>query len=88
MDRIQQIMSEEREASMRHLDTLALPAAVREDIVSAWMAIQTAVNKWIAAENRAVDARVMPHAVLLMTDEMERVYARLAAEKLTPQWRQ
>lgn len=73
---------------MRHLDSLALPATVREDIVSAWMAIQDAVNQWIAAENRAVDARVVPHAVLLMTDEMQRIYDRLAAEKLTPQWRQ
>jgi hypothetical protein len=86
--RIRQIQSEERQATLDMLagETIAgltLSEPQREDVTCVFAAIQQAVNQWIAAEDRTIDGRTVPVALVLAFSELERVYERLADEDLT-----
>jgi hypothetical protein len=81
--RIRQIQSEEREATIDKIAGLPLSEPQREDVARIFAAVQQAVNQWLAAEDRTIDARIVPNALTLTVDELQRVYERLTAEGLT-----
>lgn len=81
--RINHIMHEEREATADRVAALPLTQSQQDDVARVYMAIQRAVNQWVQAEDRTMDARIIPAALTLAADEIQRVYARLASEGLT-----
>jgi hypothetical protein len=86
--RIRQIQSEERQATLDMIagETIAgltLDELQRGDVTRIFAVIQQAVNQWIAAEDRTIDGRTVPIALILAFNELERVYERLADEDLT-----
>jgi hypothetical protein len=82
--RIRQIQSEERERTVDAIAALDADEQVREDIARVFAVVQQAVNAFVGAEDRILDARIVPTALGLTIDELERVYKRLSDEGLTP----
>ena len=81
---IDKIMRQERERMMREIDELPMHEQARDDVIMLCFHIQNAINGYVSAEARTIDGRVFPTAVRLMTEEFERVRARLEASGLTP----
>jgi hypothetical protein len=84
MERIHQIMSEERAATLSYIERLDYPGEIKPDIRAAFAAVQDAVNAWIAKEDHVMDQRVIPMALALMHEELERIYKRLQSEGIAP----
>jgi hypothetical protein len=84
IERISQIMIEERQRTMADIALIDAPDNTKREIVDAVVALQDAVNKHLAAQKSAFDARIIPAALAGLTTEMGRVYKRMAEEGLTP----
>jgi hypothetical protein len=84
MERIHQIMAEERAKTLSYIERLDYPAEIKPDIHAAFAAVQDACNAWIAKEDRTIDQRVIPMALALMHEELENIYKRLQSEGIAP----
>jgi hypothetical protein len=84
VERVSQIMLEERQRTMAEIAALEAPDALKREVVSVLMAVQEALNRHLAARESSLDARIIPTALAGMSQELSRVYKRLADEGLTP----
>lgn len=82
-ERIQQIMREEREASMTAMESIEFPNEAKWDLPEFWVAVQTAINEHVQKLGRTLDGRIVPTVLRMMADEHERVWKRLLDEGLT-----
>jgi hypothetical protein len=83
-ERIDQIMSEERRQTVADIASIAASDEQKRAIIEAFVILQDAVNKHVAARGGEMDARIMPTALAGLVDEMRRIYKRLAEEGLCP----
>jgi hypothetical protein len=84
VERVSQIMLEERQRTMAEIAALEAPDALKREVVAVLMAVQEALNKHLAEREASLDARVIPTALAGMAQELGRVYMRLADEGLSP----
>jgi hypothetical protein len=84
VERVSQIMLEERQRTMAEISALEAPDVLKREVVAVLMAVQEALNKHLADREASLDARVIPTALAGMAQELGRVYKRLADEGLSP----
>ena len=84
VERISVILLEERQRTMADIGLIDAPDNTKREIVDAVVALQEAVNKHLAAQKSAFDARIIPAALAGLATEMGRVYKRMSDEGLTP----
>lgn len=84
VERVSQIMLEERQRTMAEISALEAPDALKREVVAVLMAVQEALNRHLAERESSLDARVIPTALAGMAQELGRVYKRLADEGLSP----
>jgi hypothetical protein len=84
VERISQIMIEERQRTMAEIALIDASEATKQDVVAALVALQEAVNAHVAAQDSAFDARIIPAALAGLSTELGRVYKRIADEGLAP----
>lgn len=69
-----EIAETERLRSMAEIERW--PDSVKQDAHGLWMAMQEAVNQYVASVDRPLDERTMPMVLRLMIDEFERIVER------------
>ncbi|WP_173931410.1 hypothetical protein [Chelativorans sp. Marseille-P2723] len=79
---VEDIMREEREQTLSELDRLPLPEAAKADVLAFCASVQEAINQVVASLDRPIDQRVVPAALALMRDEMERLNRRFVEAAL------
>jgi glycerate-2-kinase len=84
VERVSQIMLEERRRTMIEIGALDATEAQKQEVVAVVIAVQEAINKHLAARESSLDARIIPAALAGMAQELGRVYKRLAEEGLSP----
>jgi hypothetical protein len=84
VERVSQIMLEERQRTMAEIAALEAPDGLKREVVNVLMAVQEALNRHLAERVSSLDARIIPTALAGMSQELSRVYKRLADEGLTP----
>lgn len=84
VERISQIMIEERQQTMADIALIDASAATKQEVVAALIAFQEAVNVHLASQQAALDARIIPAALAGLSTELGRVYKRMADEGLVP----
>jgi len=82
-------MRSEREATAEAVSNLAVagkpvPDHIKNDVMSLWRYVQSAIELFVEEEDRVIDTLVVQATLRLMLDEHARIYKRLAEAGLAP----